>query len=121
MFRRAAKQAKFTDKRMAILKIAIFLFGAFIILRLINLQIVQGGFYRDLASGQHEISQELFPQRGEIFIQDTRVGTGELFPLAINKRFNLVYTIPSLVESPDEVEEKIIEIFFINILLLYSY
>jgi len=74
--------------------ISIFiLLGAFIILgRLFNLQIIDYGYYSTLALDSHEIYKQLHPRRGEIFMQDTR--TGREYPVAINRKYYLVYAVP---------------------------
>lgn len=59
-------------------------FGALISWRLINLQIVQGDFYKALAEGQNISGKETRKERGEIFLKDSE-------PLAINKDFSLAF------------------------------
>ena len=56
--------------RVRVFRIAMVLAVAVIVLRLFSLQVLQHGFYEALASGQHEIFQELFPTRGSIVVQD---------------------------------------------------
>lgn len=83
-----------------------------IMIRLFVLMILQHGFYVALAAGSHEIYSQLFPQRGEIFGQDSR--TGEEYPLAINKDMFLVYADTRLItddETAEDVAEKLAEVF----------
>lgn len=87
--------------RISLLIIIIFLIGGGILTRLFSLQILQYNYYSALAQGQHQIYTELFPQRGEIFIQDL----SGYYPLAINKEFYQVYIIPK--DIIDEEKEDL--------------
>jgi len=99
--------------RIYILIIIVFVVGSGILARLFSLQILQYDYYSVLAQDQHGLDKILFPQRGEIFIQDLsdsrrtprqspegeradKLGTGQenYYPLAINKEFYQVYIIP---------------------------
>ena len=93
------------DWRIYLLIIVIFILGSGIFARLFSLQILQHEYYSDLAQNQHQLYTTLFPQRGEIFLQDLsanqRGGQEILYPLAVNKEFQQVYIVPK-----DIVEEK---------------
>lgn len=97
------------DKRLIFLISVFFLFALLMIVRLFNIQILQHSFYEALASGQHDIYTELFPKRGEIYMQDTSANkkSSKLYPYAINQELTLVYAQPKNVEEPEEVAEKI--------------
>lgn len=86
-----------------------FLVGGGIISRLFSLQILEYNFYTALAQNQHEIYRELFPERGEIFIQDLgglkQNHQEQYYPLAINKEFQQVYLVPK--DIPEEIKEKL--------------
>ncbi|HYE60195.1 MAG TPA: penicillin-binding protein 2 [Candidatus Kapabacteria bacterium] len=62
---------------------------AIVMVRLFFLMVVQHGFYTALAAGSHEVSAQLFPKRGLVYIQDSR--TKEEYPLAMNRDYFLVY------------------------------
>lgn len=94
------------DKKIIILKAALFLFAFVIILRLFNLQILNHGFYTALAVGQHEIFEKLLAKRGEIYAQSL-LSKDKRYPLAINREYTLIYTQPYEIENPEEVAKKL--------------
>jgi len=89
--------------------IIVFLIGSGVLARLFSLQILQYGYYSALAQDQHQLYQQLFPQRGEIFIQDLsrnqRTDQDYYYPIAINKEFEQVYIIPKNI--PNDKKEEI--------------
>ncbi|MDO8260841.1 MAG: penicillin-binding transpeptidase domain-containing protein, partial [Candidatus Magasanikbacteria bacterium] len=90
----------------------IFLSACVLIGRLFNLQVLNYDLYTALASDQHLVFSELEPNRGRIYYQDNQAGEEEkLYPVATNKEFALVYAVPSMIEKPEEVAEKIYEVF----------
>jgi cell division protein FtsI/penicillin-binding protein 2 len=89
--------------RIYFLLIIIVLIGGTIIARLFSLQILRYDFYHALAQDQHQFYEKLFPQRGEIFIQDLK--SQQEVPLAINKEFEHVYAVPRLI--PEEEREEL--------------
>jgi len=80
-----------------------------IILRLFVLQVLDHGFYEALASGQHEIFQELYPERGTIYVHDLKDETQTA--LATNQQLAFVYADPRLVKNPEETAQKIGDVF----------
>ncbi len=80
-----------------------FLMGIFIVAivgvgwRLWFLQIYHADEYRNRADRQHITEAELVPQRGTIFVHDG----DELYPVATNKAFGLVYVSPKDVAAED--------------------
>jgi cell division protein FtsI/penicillin-binding protein 2 len=107
------KQEKFynkekKDKRLSSL-VYLFSFCAILIIgKLFDFQVLKFDFYSALASGQHDIYKKLFPERGMIYIKDKNdpIFNEEenLYPLAINKDYNLIYAEPKyLKKSPQEV------------------
>ncbi len=76
--------------------------------RLFTLQIVRAGYYKALAHDQHQLYQQLFPQRGKIFMQDfsaNKKGYSLLrAPLAINRSFYQVYLAPKNIDQPKKEE-----------------
>lgn len=91
---------------------AIFLFGLALIFRLLNLQIFQHDLYAALASDQHQIFNKLEPLRGEILIQDSPDNSSQnLYPIATNKDFALLYAVPKEVEEAQKISEKLYEVF----------
>lgn len=86
-----------------------FLAGLIVIViigRLFSLQVLQHGFYKALAEGQHGLYEQLFPTRGRILMSD--VGSSATYPLATNEPRKLVFANPSkLVESPETVARRL--------------
>ena len=111
------------SKRTQALFFLIFVFAAFIVARLFNFQVLKGDYYSALASEKHEIYQQLFPKRGEIFMQDRGGGKKgaepKLYPLATNIEYNLVFADPKNVADPAKAAKELGPILGIdqNILL----
>jgi len=97
--------------RIYTLMIVIFLLGGWVLSKLFFLQILEYDYYSALAQDQHQLYATLFPQRGEIFMQDLsaqqRDGQEHLSPLAINKEFQQVYLVPK--DIPQEEKEGLVE------------
>jgi cell division protein FtsI/penicillin-binding protein 2 len=66
--------------------------------------ILQHSFYTALAVGTQEVYSQLFPERGTIFIQDSR--TGEEYPLAMNRDVFTVFADTRLITS-DQIAEDV--------------
>lgn len=75
-------------------------FGAIITWRLINLQIIQGDFYKALAEGQNNLGKEIRKDRGEIFLRDFE-------PLAINKDYYLVFGTGPKIVDPEKTAQSL--------------
>jgi cell division protein FtsI (penicillin-binding protein 3)/stage V sporulation protein D (sporulation-specific penicillin-binding protein) len=98
--------------RLNLVVAIIFLLAFLLIGRLFSLQVFKHDLYIALASDQHLVYSQLEPDRGEIFFQDNPIGdSSKLYPVATNKEFALIYAVPSMIEKPQEVAEKIFEIF----------
>ncbi len=77
---------------------SVFIFGAIGVgWRLWFLQFTNADEYKMRANHQHIAEAEIVPQRGTIFIHDG----GELYPVATNKSFGLVYVSPKDVALKD--------------------
>ena len=99
------------NNRLRFLLTIIFLLAGLMGYRLVSLQWLQHDWYTALASDQHQVFNKLEPKRGQIFMQDTVNENIELFPLATNKDFALVYTVPRDVNDAHGAAEKLYEIF----------
>ncbi|NQV89306.1 MAG: penicillin-binding protein 2 [Parcubacteria group bacterium] len=97
------------DGRLLFFRYAIFLFAGVIILKLIFIQGIQHGLYEALASGQHELYQELIPDRGVIYVHDMKDET--LVPVATNRKLSFIYADPRLVDEPGDTAEALGELF----------
>jgi len=104
--------AESNNGRVALVASAVFLLAAGLIGRLIYIQVVDNDRYTALAEGQHKTSYELLPERGKIFIQDNALlASSEMYPIAVNKTFALVYAVPKVVTDPAGAAGKLYEFF----------
>jgi len=87
------------DSRIRIASLVFGVAGLVIIVRLFIIMIVQHGFYEALAAGTQEIYAQLIPERGEIYLQDSR--TKDTYPLALNKDVFLMYADTRQIEDDD--------------------
>jgi len=110
-WKRSGKKAH-RDWRIDTFRYSMVLFAGLIVFRLTVLQVIDHGFYKILASGQHEIFQELFPRRGDILVRDIKDGT--IIPIATNQQLWIFYADPRHVEDAKEAAEGIGEIFNYN-------
>ncbi len=79
------------------------------LVRLFNIQILAAPHYQALAKDQHELYEELVPQRGSILVEDSSSPTGT-FTLAANKDLYLVYAVPREIEDATDVARQLHEI-----------
>ncbi len=103
------------DKRITFLSGMCILFVIAVFFRLFFLMVIQHSFYVALAAGTQEIYAKLIPERGDIYIQDTR--SREEYKLAINADYFVVFADTRLITSDDMAEtvaEKISEVFEYN-------
>lgn len=92
-----SKKKFLNDKRLFFLCVCFIALGVIITSRLFVLQIVRGGEYRKIASGQHNIYTKILPERGEIYAKAYSSET--LYPVAANKTAYLVYVEPSTIQN----------------------
>jgi len=97
------------DWRLDIFRYGCVLIVGIIILRLFVLQVIDHGFYEAIASGQHEIFEELYPERGTVYVHDLKDETTTA--LATNQQLTFVYADPRLIKNPEETAQKIGNIF----------
>lgn len=93
--------------------------------RLFFLQILQHDYYTKIAEGRNQLYQTLFPDRGEILMQDlaaSKKGQDKYYPLAVNKEFKQVYLTPKDIpeDSKDGLAEKLSELLGLNKDLILS-
>lgn len=93
--------------RINFLLVVIFILAVICVARLFNLQVLEHKNFVALAEGQHSLQEKLVPERGKIYVQDR--DSGDLFPLAINKKLNLVYAVPKIIQNSDKNLEEIAE------------
>jgi len=93
--------------RINLILLFIILFGATIIGRLVYIQFLNHDFYKALAQGQQKFFAEIEGERGEIFLQDKK---GNLYPLAINKDWQMVYASPQEVKEKEETAKNLAQV-----------
>lgn len=99
--------AAINDNRINVLAGFIFLISFVVLARMFSLQIVKHSVYIALAEGQRTFLNTLFPERGEIFINDKDSASlgGQRMPyysVAVNKPGYFIYAIPVQVKNSTE-------------------
>lgn len=87
------KNYKEPKDRIKILYIFFVIAVAVIIGRLIQIQIWKHNYYEAFASENHDLYQNLFPNRGEIYIKDP-YSEGGSYKIAVNQDLSVVYANP---------------------------
>ena len=105
------KKSNHMLSRLRLFAALIFLLLLALVYRLYYLQLVQGDWYGALATGQHQISTMLKAHRGKIMLHDKLNGQERLYPLAINKDFAFLYTVPKDITNPQLMAEKLFDFF----------
>ncbi|OGF31166.1 hypothetical protein A2300_02450 [Candidatus Falkowbacteria bacterium RIFOXYB2_FULL_35_7] len=101
---------KHSNRRIKVLSFFFIIIAGAIFFRLIRLQIIEGDYYYALASDQHELIQNLYPERGEIFVQEKNINGGyDLYPVATNRELYFVYAVPKEIEDPEAVMTVLFE------------
>lgn len=96
------------DNRGNTILAIIFLFNFFIILKLLDLQIINGDYFADVSSNQHNIHKNIIPERGRILMEDHK--DGSVYPVAINHKLALVYADPRIIDDPVRTAKNLTEI-----------
>ena len=89
----------------------VFLFIGSLIYKLYSVQINQFDLYTAMASAQHQVSSQLRPERGKIYLSDHFSDEQKLYPLATNKEFADVFVVPKDIEEPLLLAEKLFDFF----------
>lgn len=95
------------SRRINLVLIFIFVFGAAILGRLVFLQILHHEFYKALAEGQQKILTPTIGERGEIFFQN-----GE--PLAINRGGKYLFVCPKEIKEKEKTAEALSQILGVD-------
>lgn len=97
--------------RVRILGLVVLLVGLTLVSRLYFIQVFSHGKWVALAEDQHSTSETLSADRGEIFMHD-----GEnLYPLAVNREYRLLYVVPKDVVEKDRVAIELSQILNMDI------
>lgn len=94
--------------RIGWVKVVVLFLATIIIGRLFYLQIIKGGYYRQVAINNHGLIREIKPQRGEIYVYDMNENNS-LHPIVTSKDFYDIYAVPSKIENPEEATDRIIK------------
>lgn len=92
--------------RLQIMRALFVVAAGLLVWRLFTLQVLNHGFYEALADDQHQFSQELEPERGDILVYDKQSPTG-VYPLATNQTLHLLYAVPKQISDPAQVAEAL--------------
>ena len=99
------------ENRQKVILTVVFLLGAGIVYRLLDLQVFKYELYTTLATDQHQVYNKLKPMRGRIFINDEKNTEFDgLYPLATNKEFATIFAVPSEMEDPAGTAQKLYDI-----------
>lgn len=102
-----ASYNKMKNWRVNLILLFVILFTATIIGRLIFLQILNKEYWQALAKGQQKIFLQIPGERGDIFLKDK---DNNFYPLAINKKFDLVYVAPNEIEEKEDTAETLSQV-----------
>lgn len=106
MFKFKKKNFNKKNNRASFVLAIIFLFNFLIVLKLFSLQIINGAFFAEASNDQHNIYQELTPERGKIYLNDD----GQMYPVATNQQLALIYAEPRVIDDPEGLTERLAEI-----------
>lgn len=99
------------DTRLSVLFLLLIFMVCVIYAKLFDLQVLKFGAYYALATDQHEFFQKLFPERGQVYVQDRFLVNGasreNVYPVAINKKYMQVYAQPRYVVDPRGAAEAL--------------
>jgi len=110
--KRQGSNDKINNSRINLIIAIIFLLAGVIIFKLISLQVLNYDLYSNLASGQHQIYNLINPVRGRIFIQnDVKSADNQLYPIATNKNFALLFAVPKDVKEMEKISEQLYIVF----------
>jgi cell division protein FtsI/penicillin-binding protein 2 len=87
------------ELRLRVFRFAVVAGLAAIATRLFVIQVLSHDFYAAIASNQHGIFEELFPERGTIYLRDPKAAAG-VFPAAVNKSLAVVYADTRKIVDP---------------------
>lgn len=96
--------------RIYVLVFFIFALTVIIFFRLYSLQVLAHQKYRLLAQDQHQVLKTLTPKRGEVYLQEH----DGLYPLAVNREFQMVYLVPKRVEDKEQVTYSLSSVLEMN-------
>lgn len=116
---RAKARPSSTDRRLLLFACIVVAGMGAVAARLFVLQVLSHRFYAALASNQHSIFEELFPERGSVYLRDPKSPDG-VFPAIINKNAYLAYADGRLVENPADAARKLAPVLEADEAMLFA-
>jgi len=95
-------------RRMTIVHGFFLLCGLIIVARLLELQVIRGNEYHEVAQAQHYGGVVLPAKRGEVFSRDSKTNGTSI--LATNTTLDLVYVDPLIIDDPILIAETLSDI-----------
>lgn len=109
--KKAKKKILNPSNRLSFGMAIIFLLFLGLIVQLFKIQVIDKDKYLALALNQHQILNELKPERGKIFLQETIAGEQIPYLVATNKDYAFLFTIPKDIKDPNYLAEKFYQFF----------
>lgn len=92
--------------RLKVLCVLFLIAGSVIIARLAYVQVWQHNFYAALASANHDLYKDLFPNRGEIYARDP-LSEESTYKIAANQDLAVVYADPWQIENREQAVDSL--------------
>jgi cell division protein FtsI/penicillin-binding protein 2 len=99
------KEYKKYNNRLYFIIAIVFLLLGTLIFKLYVVQVKNHDYYSAIAFGQHNINVELTPSRGNIYMTDS--ANENIFAIATNKDFALLFFIPKDAVNKEKLAEKV--------------
>jgi cell division protein FtsI/penicillin-binding protein 2 len=88
------------DRRLLVIRVFLALVFVALTARLFMLQVLSHDLYAALADDQHGILEQLYPERGLIYLSDP-TAPGGVFPAAVNREMTTVWASPrDVIDAP---------------------
>lgn len=118
--------AEIKSGRINFLFLIFTLFTLAVLVRMYDLQITKHSAYAALAENQRSFSDTLFPERGQIYINDKNsFAFGEkgdsYFPVAINRPGYTIYAVPKEIKNPSDTANELEKILGLPSKELYEH
>jgi cell division protein FtsI/penicillin-binding protein 2 len=111
MWLKSKPKKELNNNRFRFILTIIFLLSLALIVQLVRFQILQHKDYVEIASRQHQLSAEIKPERGKIYVNDIQNGETTLFPWATNKDYAEVFFVPKDATNITGLAEKVYNVF----------
>ncbi len=92
--------------RLNIITAVFGLFFVIITVRLFQVQVVLGQEYEAKANSQQSRKFQISASRGQIYLDEN----GELYPVALNQKLNMLYVDPKFIVQPSKAAEELAKV-----------